>query len=212
MNDKVIEYRGIDSVVIAEITNDDNEENGGYQFGDVMPLVPAAELTKTVETSTETHYYDNLAAIIIDAEGPDTVGITGAGMDLKTLALIAGRHFDETVGAMIEGERVTRYFALGYRTKDTAGNYRYVWRFKGTFAVPEDSFKTIDNSTEARGTTLTYTGIHTIHQFTKGKRNGTAWEKGTAKALVVDSGLGKADLTNFFETVTTPDTLKAKAA
>lgn len=209
---EVIEYRGIDGVVIAEITNDDNEENGGYNFGDVMPLVPVAELTKTVETSSETHYYDNIAAIIIDAEGPDTVGITGAGMDLKTLALIAGRHFDETTGAMIEGEHVTRYFALGYRTKDTAGNYRYVWRFKGTFAVPEDSFKTIDNSTEARGTTLTYTGIHTTHQFTKGKLVGDKWEKSTAKALVVDSGLGKADLTDFFKTVTTPDTLKAKAA
>lgn len=209
---EVIEYRGIDGVVIAEITNDDNEESGGYKFGTVMPLVPVAELTKTVETSTETHYYDNNAAIIIDAEGPDTVGITGAGMDLQTLALIAGRHFDETSGAMIEGERVTRYFALGYRTKDTSGNYRYVWRFKGTFAVPEDSFKTIDNSTEARGTTLTYTGIHTTHQFTKGKRIGDKWEKGTAKALVVDSGLGKADLTEFFKTVTTPDTLKTKAA
>lgn len=208
----VIEYRGIDGVVIAEVTGDDNEDGGGYVTGTVTPLVPAAELSKTVETSSETHYYDNRAAIIIDSEGPDTVSITGAGMLLETLALIAGRHFDKTTGAMIEGERVTRYFALGYRTKDTAGNYRYVWRYKGTFAVPEDSFKTIDNSTEARGTTLTYTGIHTTHEFQKGKYNGTAWEKGTVKALVVDTGLKLADVSTFFDTVTTPDTLKAKTA
>lgn len=212
MND-VIEYRGIDGVVIAEVTGDDNAEGGGYKFGDVMPLVPVAELSKTVEASSETHYYDNLAAIIIDAEGPDTVSITGAGMLLQTLALISGRYFDESTGAMIEGEHETRYFALGYRTKDTKGNYRYVWRYKGTFAVPEDSFKTVDNSTEARGTTLTYTGIHTIHEFEHGKKTSDGkWEKGSVKALVVDSGLGKADLTNFFKTVTTPDTLKAKTA
>jgi hypothetical protein len=50
---------------------------------------------------------------------------------------------------------------------------------------------------------LTYTGISTNHTFTKpGKPQ---------KALVVDEADGKADLSTFFEQVTTIDTLQAKA-
>lgn len=208
---KVFEYRGVEGLVIAPITSDDNEEGGGYKTGDVLSLCPVAEIGKEVEASSEAHYYDNQPLIVIQSEGPDTISITGAGMLLETIALISGKHFDKTTGAMIDGPIETRYFALGYKTKATDGTYRYVWRYKGTFAIPADAHKTEDNGTDANGTTLTYTGIYTTHKFTKGKYNGTAWEKAPGKGIIVDEGLGLADLATFFDTVTTADTLKAKA-
>ena len=211
---EVFEYRGVDNVVIAEVTGDDNEENGGYVTGPVKKLVPAAEVGKTVGASNATRFYDNKAALTIVSEGPDEISIRGAGMDIETMAWINGKSYDPTTGALIDGPRKTRYFAVGYRTKDTNGNYRYVWRYKGTFAPPAETVATEDDGTDGTGTELTYTGIHTNHIFTKGVYNEetSAWEPATGKGLVVDSSKGLADLSTFFDQVTTADTLKAKSA
>lgn len=210
---KVFEYRGVDGVVIAEILNDDNEENGGYETGEVIPLLPVAEIGKTTESSTESHYYDNQPMIVIKSEGPDEITITGAGMDIEKLAMITGKSYDPTTGALVEGPALERYFALGYRTKGTDGHYRYVWRYKGMFATPEETNATEDDGTEANGTELTFTGIYTTHQFTKGYLDEEGkWQKGPGKGIVVDTRKGLADVSTFFDTVTTSDTLKAKTA
>jgi phi13 family phage major tail protein len=211
---EVFEYRGVDNVVIAEVTGDDNETDGGYKTGTVKKLVPAAEVGKTVTSSSATRYYDNKPALNITSEGPDEIAIRGAGMDIETLAWISGKSYDETTGALIDGPRKTRYFAVGYRTKDTNGNYRYVWRFKGTFAPPAETVVTEDDGTEGTGTELTFTGIHTNHVFTKGVYNEESkkWEPATSKGIVVDSGKGLADISTFFDQVTTADTLKPKTA
>lgn len=211
---EVFEYRGVDNVVIAEVTGDDNETEGGYKTGNVKKLVPAAEVGKTVEASSATKHYDNKPALTIVSEGPDEISIKGAGMDIETLAWINGKSYDPTTGALIDGPRKTRYFAVGYRTEDTNGNYRYVWRYKGTFAPPAETVATKDDGTDGAGTELTFTGIHTNHVFTKGVYNEESkkWEPATVKGMVVDSGKGLADLSTFFEKVTTPDDLKAKTA
>lgn len=214
MAKEVFEYRGVEGLVIAEIIGDDNEADGGYKFGEVEELAPVAEIGKTVETSSEPKYYDNVPMMNIEGEGPDNISITCAGLTLKKKAKIGGRSYDETTGALIEGPRQTRYFALGYKTKDTDGFYRLVWRLKGTFAVPDEAFKTEDDTTESNNTTLTYSGIYTTHKFAKGAlaADGKTWKPAPVKGLVVSDREDKANLATFFDTVTTPDTLKAKSA
>lgn len=211
---EVFEYRGVEGLVIALVTGDDNETAGGYVTGDVEELAPVAEVGKTVETSSETKYYDNQAMLNSNGEGPDTITINCAGLTLKKLALIGGRSYDEETGALIEGPRVTRYFAVGYKTKDTDGYYRYVWRLKGTFGVPDEAFRTEDAGTETNNTTLTYTGIYTVHKFTKGKlaEDGKTWVPAPGKGVTVSDREGLANLETFFDTVTTPDSLVKKTA
>lgn len=209
---KAFEYRGVEGLVIAEVTGDDNETEGGYKTGAVEELIPVAEIGKEVETSSEAHYYDNQPMIIISGEGPDEITITGAGMLLEKLAKITGKSFDPETGAFVDGPRQERYFALGYKTKDSDGKYRLVWRLKGTFSIPADTNATEDEGTDANGTELTYTGIYTTHKFNKAWYDGKTWHKGPVKGLVVSDREDKADLSTFFETVTTPDMLKAKAA
>lgn len=208
----VFEYRGVEGAVIAEVTKDDNETDGGYLTGNVEPLFPVAEIGKEVETSSEAHYYDNQPMLVIDGEGPDVITIIGAGLTLEKLAKITGKSYDQTTGALIDGPRQTRYFALGYKTKDSDGKYRYVWRLKGTFGIPADNNKTEDNGTETTNTELTFTGIYTAHKFKKGKFNGSTWEVAPSKGLVVSDREGLADLSTFFDKVTTPDMLTAKSA
>lgn len=208
----VFEYRGVEELVMAEVTGDNNETDG-YKTGDVEPLAPVAEISKTVETSSESKYYDNKPLFTTNGEGPDTITITCAGLTLEKLAKITGRSIDKDTGALIEGPRKTRYFAIGYKTKDTDGKYRYVWRLKGTFNIPDDTVRTEDAGTETNNTTLTYTGIYTTHKFAKGVMNDAgAWDPASAKAVVVSDREGLADVTNFFKTVTTPDSLTKKTA
>lgn len=211
---EVFEYRGVEGLVFAEVTGDDNEEGAGYVTGAVEVLAPVAEIGKTVEESNDAKYYDNQPMIVVHGEGPDTITITCAGLTLEKLAKIRGKSYDLTTGALIEGPTRTRYFALGYKTKDTDGFYRFVWRLKGTFGTPDETHKTEDNTTDTNNTTLTFTGINTVHKFAKGElaEDGKTWKPATAKGLIVSDREKLANLENFFKTVTTPDTLAAKAA
>lgn len=200
MAKKVVEFRGVDNLVYAEVLTDDSE---GYTTGEVKSLAPVAEISKSTETSSETKYYDNLPAIVINSEGSDEIGVTCAIPDLATFADITGKTIDEGTGALIDSERDPKYFAIGYRFKMTDGTYRYVWRLKGMFAIPDETSATEDDGTDGNNIELTYTGISTTHAFTKGGK--------PAKAVVVDDTAdSKADISAFFDTVTTPDTLKKK--
>jgi len=197
---KTFEYRGVSGLVYAEVTVDDSEN---YTTGEVKPLAPVAEIGKTTESSSEAHYYDNQPLVVIDSVGADELTLSVAGIPLDVLAEITGQHYDAELGAMIEGERTPKSFAIGYKTKKTDGTEVFVWRYKGTFAIPEETNATENDGTDANGRELTYTGITTTHKFAKNNKG--------AKALVVDTGLGKADVSTFFEKVTTPDGLQAKA-
>lgn len=205
---KVFEYRGVEDLVIAEVTSDTAEE---FVTGPVETLFPVAEIGKTTDQSKEVKHYDNKAALIVSGEGADELSIIGAGMTLEKKAKITGKYYDPTTGAMIGGPSTERYFAVGYKTNDTDGFTRYVWRYKGMFSIPDENNKTKDNSAEGGQTELTYTSIYTNHKFAKGKYNGTTWEKAPVKDLVVSDREGLANLETFFDLVTTPDTLTAKA-
>lgn len=199
MSTYVDEFRGTDKLVIAKVLTDDNTT--GYTTDAVQILAPVAEIARTTETATDTKYYDNKPAMTINAEGADTITLTVPVLDIATLGLITGKEVDPTTGALMDGESTPSYFALGYRLKLTDGTYRYVWRYKGSFAIPDETAQTEDAGTDSNNQTLTFTGIATQHIFTK---TGTA-----QKALVVDERDEKADVSTFFDTVTTCDTLQA---
>ena len=203
---KITEFRGVDNLVAAEVLTDDNESvGGGYTTGEVFPIAGVAVISKTTETSSETKYYDNIPAIVMNSEGSDEITLTCSVPDLATYAKLVGKTIDTTTGAMIDGERDPKYYALGYRFKRTDGTYRYVWRLKGMFAIPDETSATEDDGTDTNNMELTYTGISTTHRFTKTSK--------PAKAVVVDdTPESKCDVSEFFSAVTDPDKLTAKSA
>lgn len=195
---KIVEYRGIEGLVYAEITEDSTEN---FTTGEVKELAGVAELTRSTESSSEPHYYDNMPAIVIESTGSDEVTASVSAIPLDVLADITGQVYDTTTDMFIEGPRETKYFALGYKTKKTDGTEVYVWRLKGTFSIPESTHNTEDDGTDANGQEITYTGISTTHKFTKTSKG--------AKAINVAAD-GKADVSTFFDTVQTPDSIKVK--
>ena len=197
----IFEYRGVEGLVYAEVTADDDKS---YTTGDVKQLAGVAEIGRTTETSSEPHYYDNVPAVVVSSTGSDEVTCTVSAIPLDVLAEITGQQYDSNLGVLIEGERETKYFALGYKAKKTNGKEVYVWRYKGQFSIPDSTHATEDDGTDANGQEITYTGISTTHKFTKTSKR--------AKAMNVDLEADKANVSTFFDTVTTPDTLTAKSA
>lgn len=202
---EIVEYRGVEGLVAAEVTKDNNETGTGegYVTGDVFAIAGVAEISKTTNSSSETHYYDNIPAVVVTSASSDEITISASAIPIDVLAELTGQIYDSATGALIEGERETKYFAIGYKTKKTNGDEMYVWRYKGTFAVPDQTSATENDGTDANGQELVYTGISTTHKFTKASNKG-------AKALVVDVAKDLANVSAFFSSVTTPDSLTVK--
>lgn len=197
---QIVEWRGIEALVAAEVLTDDDTQ--GYTTGDVFAIAGVAEISRTTDSSNEAHYYDNIPAVVVSNTASDTVTISASAIPFDVLATITGQRYDATTGALIEGPRDFKYFAIGYKAKKTNGDEVYVWRFKGTFNVPDQTNTTENDGTDANGQEIVYTGISTTHRFTKTGKG--------AKALNVDLGKDLADVSTFFDTVTTPDTLQPK--
>ena len=195
------EYRGIRGLVAAEITTDSAEE---FACGAPFAVAGVAELSRTTETSSEPHYYDNIPAVVIDSTGSDEVTITASAIPFDVLAKITGQVYDEAKGMLVEGERLSKYFAIGYITEKTDGTEVFVWRLKGKFNIPDSTHATKDDGAEANGQEIVFTGINTSHKF-------DALGGKTAKAVNVDTSVNPIDETTFFASVQTPDTVTAKA-
>ena len=208
---EVFEYRGIDSLYLAIVLKDTAEE---FTCEEPVHFAYVAEIGKTTDSGSESHYYDNKPMIVVSSESDDKITIVVAPPELERLSAITGKSFDPETGMMVEGPSKNDYWAIMYRTKGTDGAWRYVSRLKGRFGTPEESTKSEDDGTETTNTSIEFTGIYTTHEFDKGRYNDTAkkWEKGSAKGIVVDERYGKADVSTFFEKVQTPDTIKATTA
>ena len=196
---EVQESRGIRGLIAAEVITDDAD---AFTCGTPFPIAGVAELTRTTDASSEAHYYDNLPAVVIDSVASDEVTITASAIPFDAFGKITGQYYDEANGMLVEGERESKYFAIGYITKKTNGTEVFVWRLKGKFNIPDNTHATENDGTDANGQEIVYTGVNTNHKFT------VDGKKKTAKAVNVDTSVKttvKED--EFFATVQTPDTV-----
>ena len=203
MSLKFQEYRGVSNIVIAELTETDNGDGTvTAKYGAVEKLSGVQSIGGEVNEAAETHYYDNMPAVVVDSEGEDTYALVVSVPAKKTRAKIEGTTYDETTGALIGTKKVKKYFALGFIAELTDGTKEYNWIYKGKFTGGAKKHNTKDGGTDATNMEYTYTSIHTSQTFEKCKN-------GPCKYLSVEDD-GRVDLTKFFTQVTTPDTLKAK--
>lgn len=183
--DNVFEFRGVEDLFYAEVMEDSENQ---FSTGTPKRLSYTATISKEVESSSETHYYDNKGMIVINAKGAETFTLTVAPPKLETLAEITGQAFDSASGMMMEGEVEPKYFAIGYRTKGTDGNWRYCWKYKGQFAIPSEEVNTESDSIDTTNTELTFTAISTIYKFAQ--TIGESTVNKTMSGIVVDERYG----------------------
>lgn len=197
MSKKYFEYRGVSNAVYAEVLVDTAET---FSTGSVKDFTGVSEIGKTTDSSNETHYYDNLPAIIIDSVGSDEISVNASGIPFDVLAEITAQYYDATNGLLVEQEGTPKYFAFGYITEKTDGSKVLVWRLKGKFSIPGVTAATKDDGTDANGQEITYTGISTTHKFTTTNK--------PARAVNIDTSVNQTmSESAFFAAVQTPDTI-----
>lgn len=201
MTVKIEEWRGVENLVYAEVTADTAQ---AYTTGAVKPLAGIAEISREVKEEKATKFYDNNPAITIYGEGEDEIKISVSAIPLATKAELLGQTIDSATGALIEGERTVKYFAIGYKAKTTSGTDVYRWRLKGTFSTPAESHKTKDDGQDSSGEELTYTGVSTVKAFTKNNN------KPARGVEVWDDADSTCNVSAFFDQVTDPDKLTIK--
>lgn len=197
---EVAEYRGCENLVFAKVTKDDST---GYETGEVKELASLAEVGVTTEQSSETKYYDNSPALVLQGLGAETRTFTIDHLPLSRLAELTGQQIDKDTGAILGGGDgvETSYFAVGYVSEVTSGIKTYKWALKGTFAIPDETNTTKNGGTDSNNMSLVYTGIATTHKFTNGGKKVYVALEDTK-----DDGT-KLDLSTWFDKVQTPDTL-----
>lgn len=194
----ITEYRGIRGLVACELLSD--TEEGLVYDDEIFPVAGVSELTKTTESSSDTHYYDNVPSVVITSTGSDEVKCSTSAIDIETLARLTGYDYDKPTNTLIEGEPVAKYYAIGYITQDTNNNEVFVWRYKTRCSMPEFKHNTINNGTDANGQELTFTSINTNYKFTTTGKTAKAINH-KAGSLITESA--------FFAEVMDIDKLKA---
>ena len=194
--------RGLKNIFAAEVLTDENGDKG-FTTGTPFHLIPAGEMTRTADNEKVDTYFDNTVFATIGKEGATEISITGAALRPEALAAINNKYVDPTTGAVLDtGEFNPKYFALGGEAENTDGTVEMFWFMKGTFAIPEQSDKTKDDSTDTNGMTLTYSAVQTQHLFTVG-----ADEK-PMKRVVIDTATSELKAEKkWTEQVVTPDNL-----
>ena len=195
---EIKEYRGIRGLVAAQVLTDTAE---AFECDTPFPVAGVAELSRTTESSSEAHHYDNTPAVVINATGADEVTISASAIPFDVVAKITGQLYNAAKGMLVEGERESKYFAIGYITKKTDGTEVYVWRLKGMFNIPDSTHATEDDGTDANGQELVFTGVATNHKF-------ASYNNKPAKAVNVETDVNTAVTeSEFFAEVQTPDTV-----
>lgn len=196
---KIEEYRGVEKLYCAEVSEMRLEDGTVREtWGTPFQLSGVQEISNELSESSETHYYDNVGAIVVDSEGNDTYTLTVSIPALRTRAIIEGTYYDETTHALIGTPKVRKYYAIGFIGNKLNGEDEYVWILKGKFSGGGETHTTKDDGTDATNIQYTFTSIHTETEFTL---NG---EK--AKFLKVEAN-DVINTSKWFDAVVTPDTL-----
>lgn len=194
---KIFEYRGVRGLVAAEILEDSKEN---YSCGEVFEIAGVSQIQKETDSQEESHYYDNIAAIVISSTGADTITIDASAIPLDVKAKITGQTYDAAKGMYVEHERKNKYFAIGYITKTTDNVEIFVWRNKGKFGIPGETNVTEDDGTTANGQQIVFTGVSCTHKF-------AAIGNLPCKSTIVDTSVNPIAEDTFFASVQTPDTI-----
>lgn len=154
------EYRGVRMVCGADVT----EGEDGYKGGFWKRLFGAQGLTVTPNESSETHYYDNKAAIQIDTEGAIDVAMTVSIPELATKAWIEGKTFTSK-GLYVGTPKKGGYKAVCFIGEKDDGTEELNIFYKGKFTGGETTHNTKDDGTEATNTTYNFGSIFTSNNI-----------------------------------------------
>lgn len=206
---RISEYRGVKSLYAAKVTEVTKMVNGveetKEEYGVPFQLAGVQEIANELSESSETHYYDNVGAIVVDSEGDDTYTLTVSIPSLKTRSIIEGTYYDEKTGALIGTPKFRDYYAIGFIGNKLNGEDEYVWVLKGKFSGGGATHSTKDDGTDATNLQYTFTSVHTVQEFDEIPDDDGNPQ--TLKTYTVEAG-GRVDVSKWFDAVVTPENVE----
>lgn len=159
---EINEYRGVRGLVVAEVTSDKNDT---YTTGKWTELSGVQSVGFTTSQSSETKFYDNIAALVANAEGADSVSLVVSALENKIKALVEGTSYNEAKDMVVGTPKTVKYFALGFIGKKTNGVEEVNILYKGTFTGGDTTYNTENDGTDSANVTYTFTSIHTTSKI-----------------------------------------------
>lgn len=172
---------GLRNVVYAVLNEDES-------YGEVKPLIGAIDAKISTAMSTTPQYADDGVFASITSEGESTLTLQLADVPPLVRVELLGREVD-TNGVVLDTiDSASPYVAVGFKSQRENKSYRYIWLYKGRFALGEEAFHTKETSATFQAPTITGTFINRL--------------KDGLKKAVVDSdqeGLNPLILENWFK-------------
>lgn len=202
------EYRGCRKLVYAEVLTDTAE---GMTFGEVKDFAPVQTISKNVEYSTATSYYDNTAHNTRKSEGADNTDFTHAVPSDEVLSDIEGKYYDPETKIYSDSPVTNKVYAIGYIFDEEGdeAEENFCWKLKGTFKIGSVEHQTKNDGTDVTNITTTYTALYPKAEFTHGGADGKG---GKSKGVRIKKSSGVMDEETFFATPQTIDTVYAAKA
>lgn len=194
------QWRGCSDLVYAPIIKDDVT---GYETGDVKELAFIKQIGAGQEQSTATVFADNTAIFNTNSAIKFTRTFDCLAIDGKVKAELEGQYTETDSNLVLSSSSAQPLqVAIGYKVYDTDDTCFYVWCLKGTCSFGEETIITRDDGTDSNGVQMTFSALETVHKFSKG---------GSQTQVMLPENDEKYDTSTFFDSVTTPDTLKEKS-
>lgn len=118
-------------------------------------LARAIEGTLTPTMNTETLYADDAPAEVAEALGEITLELNVDDLTPEVLADLLGHTLNDEGVLVKNKDDFPPYLAVGFRALKSNGKYRYVWLYKGKFTLPEQGYKTKEDTPEFQTPSIT---------------------------------------------------------
>jgi phi13 family phage major tail protein len=156
---------GVRDLYFALVTQDDD---GAYAADTPEYFAPAMSVKVTPASNSQTQYADDGPFDTMTSEGETKIEMDVTAIPMETRATILGKVWDAATGRLMDNGGTPPDIALSFRTVKSNGNYKYLQYLKGKFTAPEQEAASKTDSPDPKATTITFTAVKTIHQFTVG--------------------------------------------
>lgn len=135
---------GLKDITIAKLLTD-TDTGATYEVPQKLERSISAKL-KPKTTQTKLYSDDSIEEVINNFDSID-VEIEVNQLTMESRALLQGAKIVK--GVLLETKNdIAPTLALGFKSKKTNGKYMYVWLYKGSFELTEDSFDTEEDKSK----------------------------------------------------------------
>jgi phi13 family phage major tail protein len=186
---------GVRDLYYALVTQDDDS---AYAADTPAYFAPAMSVKVTPASNSVTQYADDGPFDTMTSEGETKIEMDVTAIPMEIRAAILGKVYDAATGRLMDNGGNPPDIALSFRTIKSNGSYLYIQYLKGKFTAPNRESSTKSDTPDPKPTTITFTAVKTIYQFTVGSVTDGF------KGVEGDEDATNFSGTNWFAAVQTP--------